>query len=119
MPYLYVKDKFVILLGGFHTEFTIYKVLGKWLECSGWVEVLVQADFASLGTAESFQHASHMIQTRNAHQGTACARYILMKSAYQGYIINNFLVGEQMDFTTWCNINKKFGLLLELLVAGC
>jgi hypothetical protein len=107
MPYLYVKDKFVTLLLGFHTELTIYKILGQWLECSGWVEVLVQADVASLGTAESCLHASHVIQIRNAHQVTACARYILMKSAYQGYIINNFLVGEQMDFTTWCNIHKK------------
>ena len=90
IPSLYGEDKFIILLGGFHTELTLYKVLGHWLECSGWVEALVQADIASSGTAGSFLNASHMLRTRNDHQKTASALYILMKSAYQDYITNNF-----------------------------
>ena len=47
MPYIYGEDKFIILLGGFHTELALYKVLGQWLEGSGWIEALVQADVAS------------------------------------------------------------------------
>ena len=31
----YGEDKFVLLLGGLHTEMTSYKMLGHWLEGSG------------------------------------------------------------------------------------
>lgn len=70
------EDKFVILLGGLHTEITSYKVLGHWLEGSGWVEALQEAEIATPGIAESFLKASHVTRTRHAHQVTASTLYI-------------------------------------------
>ena len=46
-------------------------LLGDWLDDSGWVNALVQADIASPGVAESFIRGSHVTKTRHAHQITA------------------------------------------------
>ena len=54
MDRLYGEDKFVPLLGGLHTEMTCFKVLGHWLEGSGWVEALKEVEIATIGIAESF-----------------------------------------------------------------
>ena len=62
------------------------KLIGDWLEVSGWVEALVQAKVASSGVAESFLKASHVTRTRHAHQVTASALHLLMKRAYRGYV---------------------------------
>jgi hypothetical protein len=64
-------------------------VLGHWLEGSGWVEVLQEAEVATPSIAESFLKASHVTRTRHAHQITACALYILLKKAYDAYVANN------------------------------
>lgn len=37
------EDHFVIMLGGLHIEMAGLKMIGDWLEDSGWVEALVQA----------------------------------------------------------------------------
>ncbi len=37
------EDKYVIMLGGLHIEIAGLKVIGDWLEHSGWVEALVKA----------------------------------------------------------------------------
>ena len=66
MATLYGEDKFVILLGGLHTEVTGYKVLSHWLEGSGWVEVLQEAVVAKPGIAESFVKISHVTRTQHA-----------------------------------------------------
>ena len=53
-------------------------MIGDWLEDCGWVEALVQAKVASLGTADSFLKATHITRTRHAHQVTACSLYNLL-----------------------------------------
>ena len=62
------------MFGGLHIEMAALKILGDWLDGSGWVQVLVQAEITTLGTADSFQRAPC---TRQAHQVTAAALYIL------------------------------------------
>ena len=42
----------VFMLGGLHIEMAF--LAGDWLESSGWVSALVQADVASPGVADSF-----------------------------------------------------------------
>lgn len=59
------------------------KVLGDWLEGSGWTVVLSDANVAKPGTANSFLKATNVTRTRRAHQVTACALFILLKRAYQ------------------------------------
>ena len=56
-PYEYGEDKFVVLFGGLHIEMAALKTLGNWLQGSGWVQALVEAEIASAGTADSFLRA--------------------------------------------------------------
>ena len=56
-PENYGENQFVIVLGGLHIKMAGLKVIGDWMEDSGWVEALVQAKVASAGTADSFLKA--------------------------------------------------------------
>ncbi|KAK3730385.1 hypothetical protein QZH41_004674 [Actinostola sp. cb2023] len=64
----YGEDKFVIMFGGLHIEMAFLKLIGGWLEDSGWTTSLVEANIASSGTAESFIKATSVTRTRRAHQ---------------------------------------------------
>ena len=86
-PENYGENQFVIVLGGLHIEMAGLKVIGDWLEDSGWVEALVQAKVASAGTADSFLKASHVTRTRHAHQVTASTLHIFLKNAYTQYLL--------------------------------
>ena len=46
-PNLFGEDKYVIILGGLHTEMAALRTIG-----SGWTDALTQADIASAGTYE-------------------------------------------------------------------
>ena len=41
------KDKVVVMFGGFHIEMAALKTLGDWLDGSGWMQVLVQAEITA------------------------------------------------------------------------
>jgi hypothetical protein len=102
----YTEENIILLLGGLHTELTSYKVLGHWLEGSGWVEALLEAKLASSGVADSFLKASHISRTRHAHQVTACTLFILLKKAYNEYVSNNPEEDVQIGFDDWCTQRK-------------
>jgi hypothetical protein len=53
-PNLYGEDKLVIMMGGLHIEMAALRMLGHFLEGSGWCESLTQATIATAGVAESF-----------------------------------------------------------------
>ena len=101
-PNLYGEDKLVIMFGGLHIEMAAFKVLGEWLEGSGWTHALTQAEIASSGLADSFLKASHIAKTRRAHQITACSLYILLQAAYAEYIVS-CSDGVILDFESWCD----------------
>ncbi|KAG0716348.1 hypothetical protein GWK47_009930 [Chionoecetes opilio] len=84
---------------------TCYKALGHWLEGSGWVEALQEAEIATPGIVESFLKASHVTRTRHAHQVTACTLYILLKNAYDVYVTTNE-EGPPESFSMWCTRRK-------------
>ena len=67
-PAAYGEQKFVVMLGGLHTEMALWNMLGDVLESSGWIAALVVAEVASYGTAASFLKVTHLTGTRNAHQ---------------------------------------------------
>ena len=75
----------MVMFGGLHIEMAALKTVGDWLESSGWAEALVQAEIATVGTADSLHKASHVMRTKKAHQITAAALYILQHSAYDHY----------------------------------
>jgi hypothetical protein len=101
-PESHGENHFVIVLGGLHIEMAGLKVIGDWLEDSGWVEALVQAKVASAGIADSFLKASHVTRTRHAHQVTASSLYILLKKAYLDYTESLDPEGQQEAFDDWC-----------------
>ena len=39
-PEEYGEDKYVIILGGLHIEMAMLKVIGEWLDGSGWTTVM-------------------------------------------------------------------------------
>ena len=63
-PEDYGADTFVVMLRGLHIEMAALKMLGDWLKGSGWVQVLVQAEITTPGTADSFLKAAHVARTR-------------------------------------------------------
>lgn len=70
-PATHEEDHFLVMLGGLQIEMATLKLLGDWLEGSGWTNALVQTDIASSGIKNSFMDASHITKTRHAHQVTA------------------------------------------------
>ena len=99
-PATHGEDHFVIMLGGLHIEMVTLKLLGDWLEDSGWTNALVQADIASSGIANSFIQASHVTKTRHAQQVTAASLYILLQQAYsEDCACSNIAIP---PFEEWC-----------------
>ena len=82
-PNIHGENQVVVMFGGLHIELAFLKVLGDWLEGTGWTNTLVQAEIASQGTSDSFLKAAHITRTRHAHQVTAGSLYILMDRAYK------------------------------------
>ena len=74
------------MLGGLHIEMAAFKMLGKWLNCSGWAEALCNARVATQGVADSFLAASHLTRTRQGHQVTAASLNLLMSKGYEEYL---------------------------------
>ena len=62
-PEEYGIHKFVLMLGGLHTEMAFQSALGDWLDGSGWVQSLVQSSIASSGVAESFLRGNKVSKT--------------------------------------------------------
>lgn len=85
-PNLHGESSFVIMMGGLHIEMAYLKVLGQWLERSGWVASLVDAGLVRSGTADSFLKATHVTRTQRAHEITACALEMLLTESYQVYL---------------------------------
>ncbi|KAG7177316.1 hypothetical protein Hamer_G000627, partial [Homarus americanus] len=102
-PENYGKEKFIMILGGLHIEMAALRMADSWLQGSGWEETLVQADFASPGTANSFKKAAHVTRTRRGHQFTAATLNILQHKAYGKYTEDAQSNGhEPLEFGVWC-----------------
>ncbi|CAL8285083.1 unnamed protein product [Lota lota] len=63
-PEMYGEDKFFVIFGGLLIEMAALKTLCDWLQGSGWVEALVQAEITTAGTANSILRAAHVARTR-------------------------------------------------------
>lgn len=80
----------------------VLKMIGDWLNKSGWVEAIIQANIASSGTAESFVKVSHVTRTRHAHQVTASSLYILLNNAYIQYLEGTQITDQVLLMDEWC-----------------
>ena len=98
----YGEGKFVIMFGGLHIEMAFLKVIGGWLEGSGWTTALADANVATPGTAESFIKAASVTRSRRAHQVTACSLFILLQKAYIKYKEGVANEDDVISFDSWC-----------------
>ena len=99
-PDKFGETKFVILLGGLHTEMATLQMIGHWLCGSGWVQCLVQSGIATAGVAESFLSSAHVKRTRYAHTVTAAALYVNLRQSYLWYC-NSLTDGQAQSFDEW------------------
>lgn len=100
------------------------RMLGHWLDGSGWVQCLVTASVAISGVAESFINASHVKRTHCAHTVTAASLFILLNCCYSQYC-EGLSDKEILSFELWHSHRAKTStqfqywntvLELELLV---
>ncbi|KAE8742548.1 hypothetical protein FOCC_FOCC011900 [Frankliniella occidentalis] len=84
-PDTHGEDKYFIMMGGLHIEMAALRVVGDWLDGSGWVSALLQAEVTTEGRAESLINAGHVTRTRYALQVTVVALFALQKKAYAEY----------------------------------
>jgi len=67
---LYGEGKYIVIMGGLHVKMASLKMVGHWLDKSGWGIALVQADITTRGSgADGILKAAH-VNTRacTAHQ---------------------------------------------------
>jgi hypothetical protein len=98
-PQTHGEDKYVVMLGGLHTEMALWSTVGDILDGSGWTTVLAEADVVSSGIAQSLLKASHVMRTRYAHQVTLLSLYNLQLQAYN-------LSQTEKTFEEWKNFLK-------------
>ena len=77
------EDHFVVMMGALHIEIAALRLLGDWLEGSGWTSLLESAEVFTRGVAESLLKASHVTRIRLGHQITAATLYALQQRAFE------------------------------------
>ncbi|KAK3910810.1 putative 1-aminocyclopropane-1-carboxylate oxidase [Frankliniella fusca] len=85
-PDTHGEGQFCILMGGLHIEMAFLRALGHWLDGSGWVHTLVEAEVTTTGRAESMLTVSHVARTRYCHEVTAATLYSLQRKAYDSFM---------------------------------
>ena len=95
------------MFGGMHLENVSFKILGDWLDRSGWTIALTQAEVATPGVADSFIHASYLTRTRRTHQVKAASLYILLSKAYCSYLEGRDSNSEALSFSEWTDAMCK------------
>jgi hypothetical protein len=84
-PSKFCEDKYVMMLGGLHTEMAAWRMLGHRLSGAGWIQYLVQAGIATTGVSESVLCAANVKRTRYAHNVTASALYCHLSRLYRKF----------------------------------
>ena len=100
-PDEYGQRQYVVLMGGLHIEMAMLKVIGDWLDGSGWTYVMIAGNVTTEGRASNVQKGSHISRGQWAHQVTSAALYILLHRAYAEYQLSIPEI-EQLHFDAWC-----------------
>ncbi|XP_077276997.1 uncharacterized protein LOC143905452 [Temnothorax americanus] len=75
-------DNIFVNLGAFHTQMTFFKAIGKYIDGSGLVDVLIQAQVLAGGSANSFLDSKHFNRCKRLHPLTSAALQILHFEQY-------------------------------------
>ena len=76
-PRVYGEGKLVVMMGGLHVEMALLKVIGDFLEGSGWMAVMTSAGVMTEERADGLQKGSQTSRSQWAHQVTAAVLYTL------------------------------------------
>lgn len=99
-PEMFGEAMFVVMMGGLHVEMATLRLIGHWLDGSGWVQCLVASGLTTSGIADSFIHASSVKRTRYAHSVSAAALFVCLKRAYNQFCEHSG-TQEQKSFEEW------------------
>ena len=100
-----------MMLGGLHIQMRAWKVVGNWLEYSGWIEALIQGNIFTAGVADSLIKVSHVARTKQAHQIIASALALLLHKAFEIYKKKFPQVYESIE--TWIDRRKRESLQFQ------
>ncbi|KAK3922266.1 Phosphoglycerate kinase [Frankliniella fusca] len=92
------EEHFFVMFGAMHIELAALRVLGQWLNESGWVDALLESGVATEGRAKSMINVSHLTRTRYAHEVTAAALYRLQIAAFEAGVGD---CDDPMTFNQW------------------
>ena len=94
-------DKYIVMLGGLHTEMAVLNILGEWFDGSGWTTAPTEASITTSGKAEALISASHVKRSRYAHKVTLAALHELQSKAYEIDMLFDD-TDNPPDFPSWC-----------------
>ena len=95
----YGEKCYDILMGGLHIEMAMLKVLGSWLDGSGWSYV-TSANVTTEGRAAGLLKGAHISRGQWAHQVTVAALYIPLQKSYAEYELHT-PDDDQMTYEEW------------------
>ena len=75
------------MMGGLHIEMAFREMSGNWIGGSGWDVKLAEAGVLTPGRAHSALGASNVKCTRNAHEVSCVAIFLLREEAYRDNIV--------------------------------
>jgi len=102
-PEEYDEQKFVVVFGGLHIEMAALKTLGDWLQGSGWVQALVQAEITKCrGSADSSCVHPMSVEPGAPIRSHAAALSTLQRQAYDHYLELSDERDEVLEFDDWC-----------------
>ena len=62
------EDCFVVMMGPLHIEMMFLKLIGNWVDGSGWSQVISDSGISSTGRAEALTSVHSVTRARYAHQ---------------------------------------------------
>lgn len=107
-------DNLFINLGAFHTQMAFFKAIGKYIDSSGLIEILVEAEALAGGSMNSFLDSKHFNRCKRLHPLAFGALQILHFEKYLSEIDTNDIETLKEDLNavmnTSCETNESIVL---------
>lgn len=95
-------DNLIVNLGGFHIQSAFYKALGKFLDCCGVENILIESGVIAAGSINGFISGKHFNRCKRVHT--------LLSGALQTLHFEMFLKKKILDVD---NVRDELSLLLQ------
>ena len=98
-----VPVKLLMLLGPLHIEMAFLNTIGDWLECSGWVDIIVKSEVNTPGRAEALLKGNHPKRSIYAHQVICISLSMLLQESFEK-------AGSDDDIEKWIVQRKEYSI---------